>query len=364
MQDRLPLLQHFTAMMGPFGLYQHATGSEPLLSEGYCVDDNARAVQVLLRLLPHIVGENKAFAERAIALCWKFVMDAQHGDAELYNFRDSNGVWLPHDVSADMYARVLRCCATILDMDTDSNRKQEATALARNIILHYKDRLDSVRAWAEALVAISLLETCSVDVGDIASVETYCLDNLIRIWQSRAEESWPWFEDSLSYANALLHHGILHRLNNAKENSVEEDIIKKSSVFLIQTTITKDNIFIPIGNAAWHAKGTEPSIYDQQPIEAGVMLDFLLDLKKYKDSAVTVPQAAAPYLWFFGKNSKHVSLVNMQTGACFDALTPNGPNTNCGAESMLAYLWAEARIREASPDVLEYVEEELRNLNS
>src|SRR5689334_10913410 len=44
------LLRHFASLMGPHGLYQHATPEGPILSQGYCVDDNARAVSMLIRL--------------------------------------------------------------------------------------------------------------------------------------------------------------------------------------------------------------------------------------------------------------------------------------------------------------------------
>ena len=45
--------------------------------------------------------------------------------------------------------------------------------------------------------------------------------------------------------------------------------------------------------------------------------------------------------WFHGQNSLRQPLVDVHRGACCDGLQPSGVNRNQGAESTLAYLWAE-----------------------
>ena len=62
-------------------------------------------------------------------------------------------------------------------------------------------------------------------------------------------------------------------------------------------------------------------------------------------------QAAFPraHAWFFGQNSLRLPLVDVQSGACCDGLQASGLNRNQGAESMLAYLWAELLHRESRP---------------
>ena len=51
------------------------------------------------------------------------------------------------------------------------------------------------------------------------------------------------------------------------------------------------------------------------------------------------------YAWFLGENDLHVSIAVPERGACFDGLTPQGVNTNQGAESTLMWLIALERIR-------------------
>ncbi|NLF69218.1 MAG: hypothetical protein GX575_09210 [Candidatus Anammoximicrobium sp.] len=52
------------------------------------------------------------------------------------------------------------------------------------------------------------------------------------------------------------------------------------------------------------------------------------------------------HAWFQGQNSLRQPLVEVQYGACCDGLQASGLNRNQGAESTLAYLWAELLHRE------------------
>ena len=45
--------------------------------------------------------------------------------------------------------------------------------------------------------------------------------------------------------------------------------------------------------------------------------------------------------WFRGRNSLKQPLGDVRLGACYDGLQASGVNRNQGAESTLAYLWAE-----------------------
>ena len=45
--------------------------------------------------------------------------------------------------------------------------------------------------------------------------------------------------------------------------------------------------------------------------------------------------------WFHGRNSLKRSLVDVRSGACYDGLLASGVNRNQGAESTLAFLWAD-----------------------
>jgi hypothetical protein len=48
-------------------------------------------------------------------------------------------------------------------------------------------------------------------------------------------------------------------------------------------------------------------------------------------------RAEAAFAWFHGANDGAVALADRESGECYDGLTPNGPNLNRGAESVLAW---------------------------
>ena len=64
------------------------------------------------------------------------------------------------------------------------------------------------------------------------------------------------------------------------------------------------------------------------------------------------------YAWFLGENDLGIPLVDLHSGACHDALTPEGPHPNQGTETTLAYLQASAELHlaalepEATPVIL------------
>lgn len=118
-------------------------------------------------------------------------------------------------------------------------------------------------------------------------------------------------------------------------------MLHEATAFLIRTTITP-NEFVPIGNIEWYTPDHQkPSTYDQQPIEAHTMFDFLLAYEQAYPEKVSLDQVMAPYMWFHGHNTQKVVMVNPTVGTCFDGLNADGPNPNVGAESLLAYIRSE-----------------------
>lgn len=336
-------LKHFRVMMGPHGLYQHATQQQPLLREGYCLDDNTRAVQVLLHLIPCLSGASGKIAERLLESAWQFLCEAQRADNSFYNFRKVDGQWLSQDISDDMYARLVRALVAVIERDSNTERREQAHKMLM-VISKWIPQLTSARAWAEINVALVNLSSRIADEINVINIVRSSSERLIRLWHDTTSSTWPWFEEKLTYANGLLPHGLLAARGAMKSDEFDQ-IIEKSTQFLITTTI-RDDIFIPIGSVGWYPKEGIPSTENQQPIEAGTMTDFLVDYEKHFPGELAPEILIAPYLWFFGANTGRVVMANEEIGASYDGLFAKGPNENYGAESMLAYLWTEIRMRD------------------
>jgi hypothetical protein len=116
-------------------------------------------------------------------------------------------------------------------------------------------------------------------------------------------------------------------------------VAEESLRFLMKVT-TIDGRFVPIGSKGWYSKGAPRAFYDQQPIEAGGMVEAATTAYNLTESE-SYEQAIRQALgWFFGENTMKVKVYDELTGACSDGINESGLNENQGAESTLAFLLA------------------------
>lgn len=102
-----------------------------------------------------------------------------------------------------------------------------------------------------------------------------------------------------------------------------------------------DGIFSPVGCHGWYRRGETRAVFDQQPIDAGAMVEACLtayqitQLPAYEEDAITAMG------WFYGRNVHGLSLYDAQSGGCHDGLQCDGVNANQGAESTIVHLLAQ-----------------------
>lgn len=337
-------LTHLRVMTGPLGLYQHARGRLPRLEEGYCTDDNTRAVTVLVH----------SHADDLLEKCWQFTVESQMPAGNFRNFRTIAGLWLDDAGSDDTQAHTARALAAIISHSANLKYRHQAERMLTRLLPHLQYSTHP-RGWAETLIAISTLPEDWRGQAGIQEVAVACAAKLHRAWQAASTPHWPWFEKELTYANALLPHGLLAAAA-LTGNHEYQTIAAKAAAFLVESTIV-NGMFRPVGNKGWYQEGSQPAVYDQQPLEAATTLELLLALRMSPDPTVhpTPEQIAAPYLWFLGHNRNQQLMADPVRGACYDGLNADSPNPNQGAESTLAYLWAEILMHSAPPAITSFV---------
>ncbi len=110
--------------------------------------------------------------------------------------------------------------------------------------------------------------------------------------------------------------------------------------FLEKETTNSVGVPVPIGQDGWYFKGKEKAIYDQQPIEAAMMVMSNLALFKATQEKNYLDNALKWMSWYYGNNTKQVEVYDSVTGGCFDGINSDGVNLNQGAESIITYLLA------------------------
>ena len=104
---------------------------------------------------------------------------------------------------------------------------------------------------------------------------------------------------------------------------------------------TAEDVFWPVGNSDWYPHGEDKSLYDQQPVEAATMADAALAaFGQTRDDKILDDSSAAHTTGSTARTACR-NRWPIPSGACCDGLQPSGVNRNQGAESTLAFLFAE-----------------------
>ncbi len=342
-----PKLDHLTRMTDSIGLFQHACFTLPSYVEGYCTDDNARAL--LLTVLLEEDGEHGPDLVRLANVYAAFVGYAFDPKTKRFrNFMSFDRRWLEEFGSDDSHGRALWALGTCVGRSLRRDLQYWAAGMFSQALSPMAE-IGSPRAWAFALLGIN--EYVRRLGGDRAagSLALELGERLFQLFSATAGADWRWFEDRLAYCNAKLPQAlIVSGARLEREDWVEAGLDALSWLMRLQRS--ERGLFRPIGSNGFYVRGSEPAYYDQQPIEAQASLSACLAAYRITSDARWLAQARACFDWFFGKNDLGLSLYDPTSGGCRDALQVDRTNQNQGAESTLAYLLSllELRLFEAT----------------
>ena len=338
-QMELPDLRmdHLRRMTDSTGIYQHAIYSLPDFHHGYCIDDNARALitTVLLQELEVEGPELHRLAETyASFMHYAFEPEARR----FRNFMSYSRSWLEVQGSEDSQGRALWALGTCAGRSKHKHLQAWAAQMferALPVVLEAK----SPRTWAYTLLGIyEYFRRLSGDRVAAQARDSLTL-KLIDVFERTTTEEWPWFEESLSYANALLPH-VLILSGRWADNAQAFEIGLRSLRWLISVQKSPQGHFRPIGSDGFYLRSGKRANFDQQPIEAHSTISACLEAYRSTDDPVWHEEARLAFEWFLGRNDLGLSLYDSETGGCRDGLHVDRVNQNQGAESTLSYLMA------------------------
>jgi glycosyltransferase involved in cell wall biosynthesis len=330
-------LDHLVRLSDSTGIMQHAIHSLPDFSHGYCTDDNARAliVTVLLEDLELEARELTRLSEiYASSIQYAFNPDLKR----FRNFMGFNRQWLEPVGSEDSHGRALWAIGTCVGRSKHRDLQAWAAQLFERALPSVLET-SSPRTWAYTLLGI--YEYFRRFNGDrvAAQMRDTLTKRLIDLFETNATEEWPWFEDTVTYANAALPH-VLILSGRWADNARAFEIGLKSLRWLVSVQKSPHGHFRPIGSNGFYPKGGKPAEFDQQPIEAHCTVSACLEAYRSTNDASWHAEARLAFEWFLGRNDLGLSLYNPTTGGCCDGLHMDRVNLNQGAESTLAYLMA------------------------
>jgi glycosyltransferase involved in cell wall biosynthesis len=336
-------LDHLLAMTDDTGLLQHCNYTIPDRNEGYCTDDNARALIV--------ATEARRLLSEKDDLCDLYLAFLQHAfDAETGRFRNFMSYdrrWLEAVGSEDSHGRALWGLGAAVARLNDGRQLPVASTLFKQAVTAVES-FTSPRALAFTLIGIhAYLETFSGDSG-VRRMRAILAKALFKRFQEYANDDWPWLEESLNYDNARLPHAlILSGQWMQRDDMLQRGLQTLEWLVRIQTD---NSHFVPIGNHGWYSRGGNKARFDQQPLEAHAMVDACVAAFQLTGERQWLHHAMSAYNWFLGHNDLNLPLYDAKTGGCRDGLQSDCVNQNQGAESTLAWLLSLATLHGVSAD--------------
>lgn len=338
-------LDHLQALTDDTGLLQHATFDVPRYQEGYCLDDNARAL-LLMTLLEEASGVRVKQSRNASARYFAFVAYAFDGETRRFrNFMSYAREWVEAVGSEDSQGRAVWALGTVAARSGEPGRRGLARELLRSA-LPPLEGFTSPRAWAYALLGINEYLRAFPDDAVAVAARAALVDRLCALHRQRATPDWHWFEDSLTYDNARLSQALIVS-GEALGSTAIAGIGLRSLDWLAVAQSSADGYFSPIGSNGFHSRGGPKAEFDQQPLEAAAMVSASLEALRVSGEARWARYGRSAFDWFLGQNHLGTPLYDAGTGGCRDGLHRERPNENQGAESTLSFLMALLELRSA-----------------
>ena len=349
--DRRPIelpplkIDHMRRMTDDTGILQHALFAVPNYTEGYTLDDNARALIVSIYL--EELGHADAFDLTSRYLA--FISHAFNtATGRFRNFMDYDRHWLEEVGSDDSHGRALRALATVLGRSNNRALQNFAGWLFEQALPPILETT-SPRAWAFALIGIH--EYLRRFDGDrhAGQIREELAGRLLKLYQQCRTDDWRWYEDRLTYCNAVLPHAMLlsgRWLGNDAIVGVGFESLEWLAG--LQRSTPTGGHFVPIGSNGFYVQGGERARFDQQPVEAQNMAAACLEAYRITGKDTWRREARRAFEWFLGRNDLNLPVYDPNTGGCNDGLHPDRLNANQGAESTLAFLQILLELRLAT----------------
>lgn len=334
-------LVHASRLTDDTGIVQHAKYGIPNLKEGYCLDDNARAL--IMALMAYQRNKSQEALD-LIPIYLSFIHYMQHEDGNFGNFLSFEREYLDEVGSEDSFGRTIWALGFLVNCAPNNSYREFASELFYNSIIRFK-QLYHLRGIANTIIGISYYLKTYPDNKEMLRQLYNLTTPLMKAYYDHCGKDWNWFENKMTYDNAILPLALLHSCEVTGDKKVKE-IAMESLNFLDKISFTHGYL-CPVGNKGWYQRDGMIPQFDQQAIESMAMV--LMYLKAYETSHLPlyIEKMFISYQWFLGENILRLPLYDHETKGCCDGLQETALNRNQGAESTLAYLISHLSVLKA-----------------
>lgn len=327
-------LDHLYRMTDDCGILQHGKYAIPNRYEGYCLDDNGRALLLVGMLLQRGLGDESKLRQLSDRYM-SYILHAQNTDGTFRNFMSFDRRFLERIGSEDSYGRALWGVSYCLANPPRADQRPLLEEIFIRAVGHL-DRMVSPRTIAYGVLSISYyLDYKPTDESMLDLMDRLC-SRLADHYRDSRREGWNWFENYLTYSNGILPFALFRSLHHINKESVREVAVESTNFLASQTVI--DGVLSPIGCNIPFMRRQERPRFDQQPVDVMGKVLLFSEACRHQELQPHCRNVTIAFDWFHGANDTKATIYNPETGGCCDGLTENGVNHNQGAESLLSYL--------------------------
>ena len=319
-----PKFDHLLRLTDRRGTFEHACLAEPQPAHGYCTDDVARVLVVATR---EPGPEPTLNGLAGVAL--RFLDEAQALTGACRNRMDSTGRWVDEPTLDDCWGRCIWGLGT-------AAAHSNVAWVRHSAIVQFERAAQERSAWprAMAFAALGAAELLAFDPEHRAARELIT-DYAASIAAPNGDPAWPWPEQRLTYANAVLAEAMI-----AAGVALDDATLRQRGLDLLAWLVeyeTADGHLSPTPVAGRGAGDARPG-FDQQPIEVSTLADACARASAVDANPIWSDGVRAAAVWFLGANDAGVPMWDPDTGGGYDGLHADGVNRNQGAESTLAVI--------------------------
>jgi hypothetical protein len=320
---RTPSFSHLIAMSDEHGVFEHALLDVPRRDHGYCVDDVARALAVLLRepeLAPPLL--------RLMDTCLRFLEDAVDTDGRVHNRMAAGGGWTDEPALGDWWGRALTALGVAVAHAPSGQTRSRALTT-----FHRAASVRSPHGRAMAFATLGAADVLTAHPDDLCA-RALLIDGVSSI-ATPLDDRWPWPEPRLRYANAALPEALL-----AAGTAMYNPRITARGLSMLRFLVDVETNHGHLSVTGTDGRGpTQRSPqFDQQPIEVAAIAEACARAYELTGESSWRDGVASAWAWFAGDNDAATPMFDPDSGAGFDGLEAHGRNENRGAESTLAAL--------------------------
>lgn len=273
-----------------------------------------------------------------------FVEHAWNPDVGRFrNFMSYDRQWLEECGSEDSSGRSFWCLGETAKLTGDPQMRLWAMELAERVAPRLMD-IAPLRASAFCIMGARRLLAIEPRNADYRQLLHSCADRLHAALRAERRPGWLWFEPTLTYDNARLTEALLDASVVLDAPQMRNDALAALK-WLAGLQTGPGGVFQPVGNESFFTPYLTPALYDQQPIEAAAMTDACATAFAVSGDTAWIDEAARAHAWFLGANTAGVAMRAADGTGCHDGLGKDGVNLNQGAESLLAFQFANCTMK-------------------